>query len=304
MQFRNLALLFDPIHPETQRAAVQMGAHLRAVSRCILLPADRHLPGRLEDLEADAVLNLITDPQRALDANAVCRMMDIPAAGPETQALMLAMDRMMFKDFLNIHNLPTPPAYVSRRDIRDIGLDHRNFGFPARVAPRRSSAKAWTATDPGMLARVVENIRGMQDDAVVERPVEGSFLYAALWDGQILGTAESSTQPDDGRNMEEIFIPANLPASTVKTAERLAQRVAELLSARGPMLVTLVQDARAGELVLGADAAPGLHRDSLFVRIAGAYGLSQRDMAMAMAQHVLNRNSMNREPHIEAATSA
>ena len=302
---KSLAWLFDPEKTQTHQAASQMASHLRSLVRCTVVPVDRHLPGRLEDLEVDAVINLVAHPERARNADAACRLMDIPVAGPGSFALTLVMDRMMLKDFLNIHNLPTPAAYVPRRKAADIARDHRNFGFPAQVSPRRTPAEARMAADIETLVRFVEEIREMQDEAVVEHPAGGKIVCTALWNGQVVGTAESASYLDGSRTIEEIFIPATLLPSTVKTVERMAQRVAELLPGESALLVTCAHDDKSGDCILDVNTSPCLHRDGLFVRIASAYGFSQRDMAMALAQNALSRMSMNFGfPRVETATSA
>ncbi len=297
MQPKSLALLFDPGEPETQIAAAQMASHLRMVARCLAVPADRHLPGRLEELEVDAVLNLVSRPDLALRVESACRLMEIPSAGPKIQALTLASDRLMFKDFLQLHNIPTPAAYVPRRPGQGIELDHRNFGFPVQVRRRMQPADVQEVYDMDALVAAVERIRALQDEAVVEHLAGGTSLCTALWDGQVVGTAEVRSFSD---GMEELLIPAGLAETVVQTAQRMAARICSLLSARGALLVTGVYDEHAGELVLGVDAAPCLHRDGRFARIAAAYGFSQRDMAMALAQNVCNslgaRSVAFREP--------
>lgn len=290
---KSLALLFDPEHPQTHRAAIQMASHLRSVVRCIVVPADRHLPVRLEDLEVDAVLNLITHPERARNVHAACRLMDIPTAGPEAFALTLVTDRMMLKDFLNIHNLPTPASYVPHRPVKELEFDHRNFGFPVRVMPRYTPAEVRIATDLDTLVRLVDDIRNKHDEAVVERPVTGKILYTSLWGQKVIGTAESLMYSDGAHHIEEVCIPATLPGSSVKTVERMAQRIAELLLTEGALLVTSAHDETTGDCILSVDAAPCLQRDSLFVRIATAYGFTQRDIAMSLTQRVFGRTSQN-----------
>jgi D-alanine-D-alanine ligase-like ATP-grasp enzyme len=240
---------------------------------------DRHLPVRVEELAIDAAVNLVHDLRLAEEVAALCRLLELPVTGPSRQAHLCA-DRALLKDWLGIHNLATPAAYLPRNPVENLAQEHRNFGFPVWVRPRQGTAAPVSAGSLEELQARVLACRCDFGEVQIERKIAGTVVCTALWRKKALGSAEVCvTETGDLESVrihnEEIHIPARIPATGLKTMERLAERVTELLSVDQGMLVTMVRSERQELVILDVDPLPSLHRQGLFCRVAAAYGLGQ-----------------------------
>lgn len=286
MHQQNVALLFDPSEPGIQETVSQFASHVRSECTCLPLPVDRHLPARVEDLAIDAAVNLVHDLRLAAEVSALCRLLDLPVTGPSHLAHLCA-DRALLKDWLGIHNLATPASYLSRNPVENLAQEHRNFGFPVWVRPRMGVAPATSAGSMDeLMSRVLDcrcAVGGPAGEVLIERRVAGTVVCTALWRGKAVGSAEvrglNADAGDPADVLEEIHIPARIPATGLKTLERLAERTAELLSANQAMLVTMVRTEQQELVIVDVDPQPQLHRQGLYGRITSAFGLSQRTCA-------------------------
>ncbi len=283
MHQQNVALLFDPSEKGAQEIVSQFASAVRDSCNCLPLPADRHLPVRVEELSIDAAVNLVHDLGLAAQVAALCRLLELPATGPSPLA-HLAADRALLKDWLGIHNFATPASYLARSPVERLAHDHRNFGFPVWVRSRTGShaavARSLEELEAQVLALRAPDGPCGTGEVQIERLVAGSVVCTALWRGKAVGSAELCAGEDGaGGRVEELHIPARIPATGLKTMERLAERLAELFSAHQAMLVTTVRSDQQETLVLDVDPQPRLHRQDRFCRIAGAYGLSLRECA-------------------------
>lgn len=297
MRKQNVALLFNPSEPGIQETVSQFASHLRSECTCLPVPVDRHLPLRVEELAIDAAVNLVHDLRLAAEVSALCRLLDLPFTGPSHLAHLCA-DRALLKDWLGIHNLATPAAYLPRNPVENLAQEHRNFGFPVWVRPRMGTAAPMTAGSLEELEARVLSCRceagGLaghfgDGDVQIERQVAGTVVCTALWRQKAVGSAEvcvgsaaGGSAGDELDTTEEIHIPARITATGLKTMERLAERTAQLLSVNHGMLVTMVRSEQQELLILDVDPLPPLHRQGLFCRIASAYGLTQRACALQL----------------------
>ena len=123
----------------------------------------------------------------------VLEMLGIPYTGSGVLTSALAMDKLKTKELLRLHNVPTPPYYVYRRDSADaVGDVHGSFGFPVVVKPRRegSSVGVTRAENLAELTQAVETALLFDDCALVERFIAGAEIAVAILDGRVLGAIE------------------------------------------------------------------------------------------------------------------
>ncbi|MBU1068353.1 hypothetical protein KJ975_02190 [Myxococcota bacterium] len=283
MHQQNVALLYNPSEPGIQETLAQFASHARTECSCLPLPVDRHLPGRVEELSIDAAVNLVADLDLASEVAALCHLMDLPVTGPSRQAQQICADRVLLKDFLSIHNLASPAGYLPRNPVENLAQEHRNFGFPVRVLARTGIRTATVARCFEELQAQVLSVRCEAGEVLVERLVTGTVVSTALWRGKTIGSAELQPGVDAaGAQLEEVHIPARIPATGLKTMERLAERLAELFHARQAMLVTSIRNEHQEEYILDIDLMPSLHRHARFGRIASAFGLSQNECVRSL----------------------
>jgi D-alanine-D-alanine ligase-like ATP-grasp enzyme len=294
MQQKNVALLFNPSEPGIHETVSQFASHARAECSCLPLPVDRHLPGRVEELSIDAAVNLVGDLELASEVTALCRLLDLPVTGPSGQAQQICADRALLKDFLAIHNLASPAGYLVRNPVENLAQEHRNFGFPVRVLAKSGLRPATVAHDLDELKMQVLAARCEVGEVLVERLVTGTVVCTALWRRRAVGSAEIQAVTEaSGACFEEIRIPARVPATGLKTMERLAERLAELFHADQAMLVTSVRNEQQEEYLLDIDLMPSLHRHSRFGRIASAFGLSQGECVRSLVGDLRSHRSVS-----------
>jgi len=283
MHQQNVALLFNPSEPGIHETVAQFASQLRSECKCLPLPVDRHLPGRVEELSIDAAVNLVGDLRLASQVSAMCALLDLPVTGPNGQAMQICADRSLLKDFLSIHNLASPASYIPRRPAENLAQEHRNFGFPVQIRPKSGlGATSVARSFDEMQAQVLACHRDC-GEVLVERLVTGTVVCTALWRGKTVGSAEIQAGADvSGAWMEEVHIPARISATGQKTMERLSERLADLFGVSQAMLVTSVRNEQQEEFILDVDLMPSLHRHGRFTRIASAFGLSQHDCMCGM----------------------
>ena len=295
MHPHNVALLYDPDETLSHETARQAAACLRGETRFVLLPADRHLPGRLEDMDVAAAMNFIQEPEKAIQADSLCGLLEIPVAGNPARTRQLFADQVLLRDFLAFNNLPVPAYYVPRASLDNLASDHRNFGYPVRILPR-------FGRHPGVSARCFEDLlagvlsfRGLPGGVLIERSFTGKRIQVAVWRQKALGSARIDPCTDcPDSPMEGMLIPPDMAPFRVRNLERVAVRLACLLQIHHPLLITMAQDDSTGSQLADIDLCPSLTRHAPFCRIAGAFGVSQKDLFAGMlGELAINRFSLN-----------
>ncbi len=215
----------------------------------------------------------------------------IPYTGSGVLASALAMDKLKTKELFRLHNLPTPPYYVHRRGEGSALEQHGSFGYPAVVKPRAQSASLGVrrVEDADELEAAVEEALRFDDDALVERYIDGSELHVALLGGRVLGACEVGRERDGtfapwnwaGRN-SELFIPPRLTQERLRGVYTIAERAARAVESEGLVEVDVVLSERGNEYLLEVDTQPQLGPHSPLTRIAHAAGLDLGTLAEAM----------------------
>ncbi len=220
-------------------------------------------------------------------------LLGIPYTGSSVLASALAMDKLKAKELFRLHNLPTPSYYVHRRGEGPAVEQHGTFGYPAVVKPRAegSSLGVRHVGSEDELAAAVEDALRFDDDALVERYVDGVELHVALLgqsDGvRAIGAIEVSPHGDSRRagaifdfasrhgkkNAAQLYAPPRLSAERLRGAITLAERAACALECSGLVEVDVVISDRGNEYVLEVDTLPSLSPASLLPKIAHAAGI-------------------------------
>ncbi len=221
-------------------------------------------------------------------------LMGIPYTGSGVLSSALAMDKVKAKEMFRLHNVPTPPYYVTTRADRE-HLDelHGNFGFPAIVKPRREGSSVGLAKVDNMaeLGPAVERALAFDGEALVERFVRSTEVHVGILDGQVLGAIE--VLPKGGlydyqskytAGLTEYICPPRLPATRLRGVTNLAERAARALACKGACRVDLLVTEGENEFVLEVNTLPGMTPTSLLPKIAQSAGMDYASLCEAILE--------------------
>ncbi len=221
-------------------------------------------------------------------------LMGIPYTGSGVLASARAMDKLKAKEMFRLHNVPTPPYYVTGpADLSDLEELHGNFGFPAIVKPRRegSSVGLGKVETMGELADAIEKALAFDDHVLVERFVRSTEVHVGILDGRVLGAIE--VKPKEGiydyrakytAGLTEYVCPPRLPATRLRGVMNLAERAARALSCAGACRVDLLVTEGENEYVLEVNTLPGMTPTSLLPKIAQAAGMDYPALCQAILE--------------------
>ena len=209
-------------------------------------------------------------------------MLAIPYTGSGVLACGLTMNRAKTKDVLRLHNLPTAPAYLIRTHQQDsISAIHGAFGFPVVVRPVGATLLfgGTLVRDELELENALEDVFGVDDEALVERLLPGTPICVPVLDGQALGALEVSRSgswtagQSSGAAGQDALVPARLATARQASVLRLATQACEALNCEGPACVDMVVSERFNEIIVDVDSAPLLLPGAPLPRMAQAAGL-------------------------------
>jgi D-alanine-D-alanine ligase len=214
-------------------------------------------------------------------------MLAIPYTGSGVLACGLTMNRAKTKDVLRLHNLPTSPAYLIRAQQQDsISEVHGAFGFPVVVRPVGATLLfgGTLVRDEMELESALEGVFALDDEALVERFVQGRPICVPVLDGQAFGAVEVSrtgswtTRQSAGARGHEICVPVRLSSAREASVLRLATQACEALGCEGPACVEMVVSERQNEIIVDVDSAPLLLPGAPLPRMAHEAGVGFDDL--------------------------
>jgi D-alanine-D-alanine ligase len=214
-------------------------------------------------------------------------MLAIPYTGSGVLACGLAMNRAKTKDVLRLHNLPTAPAYlICSQQQESISEVHGALGFPVVVRSVGATLLfgGTLVRDEMELESALESAFALDDEALVERFVQGRPISVPVLDGQALGVVEVSRTGSwavgrsSGARGHEICAPARLPSAREASVLRLATQAYEALGCDGPACVEMVVSERFNEIIVDVDSAPLLLPGAPLPRMAHEAGVGFDDL--------------------------
>ncbi len=232
-------------------------------------------------------------------------VLGIPYTGSGVLACGLTMNRAKTKDVLRLHNLPTAPAYiVNSHQEQNLADLHGSFGFPVVVRPVGASVLlgGTLARDEMELESALEDVFRLEDEALVERLVQGHPLCVAVLDGEPLGAVEVPRAGSwvglrsVGAKGQEICAPLRLSPARHASVLRMACQAYEALGCEGAACVEMVVSERLNETIVDIDTSPLLLPGSPFARIAADAGLGFEELVEELLKgarvraHGLRRN--------------
>jgi D-alanine-D-alanine ligase len=204
-------------------------------------------------------------------------LLGIPYTGSGVLASGLAMNRAKTKEVLRLHNLPTAPGYTVRAENPEGLADaHGAFGFPVVVRPVgiASPLGPTLARDEVELESALEDAFRLDDEALVERLIDGRRICVGVLDGEALGALELPTP-----GLRPLRLTPNPGASKISGARyrsllRLATSAYEALGCEGAACIELVVSEKVNEVVVDVDTNPILSPSAPLGRVAQMGGLT------------------------------
>jgi D-alanine-D-alanine ligase len=204
-------------------------------------------------------------------------LLGIPYTGSGVLASGLAMNRAKTKEVLRLHNLPTAPGYTVRAEAPGgMAEAHGSFGFPVVVRPVGIAAPLGptVARDDLELESALDDAFRLDDEALVERLIEGRRVCVGVLDGEALGALEL---PGPGGR------PVRAGGSKVSGARyhsllRLATSTYEALGCEGAACVELVVSEKLNEVVIDVDTNPLLAPTAPLARVAQMGGMTYAEL--------------------------
>lgn len=204
-------------------------------------------------------------------------LLGIPYTGSGVLASGLAMNRAKTKEVLRLHNLPTAPGYTMRAELPEGSDDgHGTFGFPVVVRPVgiASPLGPTVARDEMELESALDDAFRLDDEALVERLIDGRRVCVGLLDGNPLGALELPGPTSRPRPPAA----AKISGARYKALLRLATAAYEALGCEGAACVELVVSERLNEVLVEVDTNPLLAPSAPLARVAQMAGMTFPDL--------------------------
>jgi len=202
----------------------------------------------------------------------------IPHTGSGVLASALAMHKALCKEFLAVHDLPTPAWEVFRKGEAAV----LHLAPPVVVKPCRQGSSIGISMVPkksGFRAALAKAFR-YDDVALAERCIRGRELTVGVLGDKALpvveivpkaGFYDYRSKYDEGGSRH--LVPAPIPVASALAAQRAAVTACRLLGCRGAARVDMMLDRGDRVHLLEVNTVPGLTPTSLLPDAARAAGL-------------------------------
>jgi len=201
-------------------------------------------------------------------------VMGIAYTGSGVTAAALASHRIKTKEILRLNNLPTSPGYLFNSASGDSIADaHGQFGYPVTVRPVRERVHVLDnlAYDEMELEAAVDDVFRVDEQALIERHVQGRNVEVGILDGEPLGALE--LMRDSTRAAGGSIVACRLSEARLRSILRLATLAYEAVGCAGAATVQIQLSESGNEIVRDLDTMPVLTPTAPFARIAKTAGI-------------------------------
>ena len=208
-------------------------------------------------------------------------MMQIPYTDSGVMASSMAIDKVMTKQLLEYHQLPTPRFDFMRPGDLANDLLQRCEDLPLVVKPSRegSTIGITIAKSLDMLSSGIATAAAMDGTVLVEEFIDGAELTVSVVNGVALPVIQ--IVPKSGfydyqakytSGSTEYLLPAPIPAESYKLIQDAAVKACRALGCRGAARVDFM--LRDGEFYcIEVNTVPGMTETSLLPKAAQAAGI-------------------------------
>lgn len=217
-------------------------------------------------------------------------MLRIPYTGSGVLASSLTIDKVMTKQLLLYHGVPTPQFDFVRPGESLQALEDRCRALPQVVKPARegSTIGITLARTAQQLHEGIQAAAELDDTVLVEDLIEGVELTVGVVNGQALPVIQIETETGfyDYRakyqsTSTRYLLPAPLPEDLYFELQQCAVEVYRKLGCRGCARVDFML-AKNGYYCIEVNTIPGLTETSLVPKAARAAGISFEQLVEMM----------------------
>ncbi|MBN1356632.1 D-alanine--D-alanine ligase [bacterium] len=249
----------------------------------------------------------------------------VPYVGCGVLASAAGMDKILFKDVMIAHGIPTVSYLgVFRRQIQSapamvIEKSASFLGWPVFCKPANlgSSVGISLCRNPrdlehGLILAAGYDHRVLIEKAVpdareIEVSVLGNDQPLASVPGEIIPSREfynyQAKYLDDGDRASKLIIPALLNSDQEKQCRELAVRAFRAIDGSGMSRVDFLMDGTSGELFLNElNTIPGFTAISMYAKLWEATGISYRELIDRLIELAIERfedRKSNRSEYLE-----
>jgi len=231
----------------------------------------------------------------------------IPYVGAGVAASAVAMDKAMFKAFLEHHGIPTPEhAVVTAAEWRDhpdavrMRIAER-VGYPAFCKPARLGSSVGISPVPteDELAAALELAFRHDPKALVERGIGGREVEVGVLDGDppFASPVGEITFDGDWYDYETKYVPgrsrlqvpADLPRAVADRARELALAAFAAVDCHGLARVDFFVEPDGTVLLSELNTMPGFTPTSVYAKLMDAAGIAYPDLVRRLVELGLAR---------------
>ncbi len=293
------------------RTEYDVVSHLKRAGhdvRCIgLLDSLTELRATIQEWKPHLVFNLLEEfdgiAKHDQHVVAFLELLRQPYTGCNPRGLMLSRDKVLSKQLLAYHRIPTPQFALFRRGKRvqlPARLRYPLFVKSATDDASLAIAQASICSDPVSVRERIKFVHEQtQSDALVEEYVEGREIYVGVLGNDRLtvlpvwemsfGTLPEGQAPIATRKVKwdrryqkrhgiTTGAAAELPEAVVAQLGRLSKRIYRALHLTGYARMDFRVRADGTMFVLEANANPNLAEEEDFARSARAAGMKYEDL--------------------------
>jgi D-alanine-D-alanine ligase len=233
----------------------------------------------------------------------------IPYVGAGVAASAVGMDKLLFKDVMQAHDLPVVPYLAIKRKEWEQAPDkviseaEAEIGYDCFVKPANlgSSVGISKAHNRAELRAALDEAAGYDRKLLVEKAVDGREIEVSVLGndepiasvpGEIVPCNEFydySAKYLDGES--ELLIPAPIPEETAASIRRLAIEAYQAIDCAGMARADFLLDRESGQVYINeVNTLPGFTPISMYPKLWEASGISYRELIDRLIQLALERH--------------
>ncbi len=228
----------------------------------------------------------------------ILELLNIPYTGPGVYSNILSFDKIISKQSLVSHNIPTPPFYfLNESSFMELGaskllpLVTENLGLPLVVKPsaQGSALGVKIVKKQEDIPDAIISALGYSKKVIIEKFIYGTELAISIIgkdNPQILPVVEIVPEKDffdfESRyspGKTNYFVPARLPQSLTEKVKETAAHVHDVLKCSKLSRVDIILDKKEKiPYVLELNTSPGMTDTSLLPMAAEEAGISFEEL--------------------------
>ncbi len=209
-------------------------------------------------------------------------MLQIPYTGSGVLASSIAIDKVVTKQLLIYHDLPTPEFDFMRIGDSAADLLQRTDSFPLVIKPSRegSTIGITVARNNEELRSGVETAASLDGTVLIEDFIDGAELTVSVVDGKALpvikivpksGFYDYQAKYNSGDT--EYLLPAPIDSNIYQSVQQAAVKACRILGCRGAARVDFMLDEDKFYCI-EVNTIPGMTETSLLPKAALAAGIN------------------------------